>query len=146
MKAYLTWGIGYGSKVIAIKNARASAGIDKIKIKKLEKLEIEKCEIVEDKRFLQELKGEFAGIVLQNCKKGEVAAALVLSVTKDKIVIGHGKAGGAIKAERIANFEVKKIIEKQKLISKGIDYHLVASAPPVKNKYSCAIAALVLVK
>ncbi|MEM2874107.1 MAG: hypothetical protein QW063_01485 [Candidatus Nanoarchaeia archaeon] len=145
MKAYLTWGVGYGkSRELAEANAQADANLDKIKINKLKKLEIPRCKIIEDKKQLTKLKGNFFGIVLQNCQKGEVAAALVLGITADKIVIGHGKAGGAIKAERIANIEMRKVIEKQELKFEGINYHIVADAPAKKDIYSCAIVALVL--
>ena len=144
MKAYLTWGVGYGSKVLAMKNAQAAAGVDKIKIKKLESLQIPKCEVIEDKLALKKLKGEFSGIVLQNAQKGEVAAALLLEVTEDKIVIGHGKAGGLVKAERMAEAEIKKTLKEQNLKSEGINYHIAADAQPKKGEYSCAIVALVL--
>ena len=147
MKAYLTWGIGFGkSRELAEINAQADANLDKIKIGKLTKLEIPKCEIVEDKKQLARLKGNFSGIVLQNCKKGEVAASLVLGLAENKIIIGHGKAGGLVKAEREAEFEVKKAIREQKLILDGIDYHIAADAPAKKDTYGCAIVALILVE
>lgn len=147
MKAYLTWGVGQSkSKVLAMQNAQASASINKIKINKLDKLEIEKCDVIESKKELAKLRGEHFGIVLQNCAKGEVASALVVEVTEDKLVIGHGKAGGAIKAERLAQAEVKNTIQKEKLKTEGINYHIVANAQSAKDQYSCAIVALVLVK
>ncbi len=147
MKAYLTWGIGYGkSRELAEINAQADANLDKIKIGKLTKLEIPKCEVVENKKALLELKGSFFGIVLQNCKKGEVAASLVLGLTEEKIIIGHGKAGGLVKAEREAEFEVKKAIQEQKLALDGIDYHIAADAPAKKDTFGCAIVALILVE
>jgi hypothetical protein len=147
MRAYLTWGTGSSkSKVLAMRNAAASAGIDKIKIKKLDKLEIPVTTVTENKKVLAKLKGEFSGIVLQNCAKGEVASALVLEVTGDKIVIGHGKAGGAIKAERLAKAEVKSAVQKENLKSEGINYHIVADALSSKGEYSCAIVALVLIE
>ena len=146
MKAYLTYGVGHGSKVIAMQNAQADANINKIKINKLPKLEIPKCEVIEDKTELARLKGEFPGIVLQNCQKGEVAASLVLGVTESKIIIGHGKAGGLVKAERIAEFEVRQAIREQQLELDGIDYHIAADATSMKNQFSCAIVALVFVE
>ena len=146
MKAYLTWGVGYGSKVIAMKNAQTSAGIDKIKINKLPKLEIERCKIIENKKALSKIKGEHEGIVLQNCSKGQVAASLVLGLTEKQIIIGHGKAGGLIKAERIAEGKVKKIIKDKNLKIEGINYHIGAAIGPPKKTYGCAIVALVLVE
>jgi len=146
MKAYLTWGVGYGTKVIAMQNAQAAANIGNIKIKKLEKLEIPKCEVIESKKELGKLKGEHSGIVLQNCAKGEVAAALALAVADGKILIGHGKAGGLVKAERLADADMNKSMRDQKLTSEGINYHIAADAQPVKNQFSCAIVALVLVE
>ncbi len=147
VKSYLTWGIGYGkSRELAEINAQADANLDKIKIGKLTRLEIPKCEVVENKKALRELKGSFFGIVLQNCKKGEVAASLVLSVMGEKIIIGHGKAGGLVKAEREAEFEVKKAAKEQNLTSDGIDYHIAADAPAKKDTFGCAIVALILVE
>lgn len=146
MKAILTWGIGYGkSRELAETNAQLNARLDKIKIKKLLALETPKCEVIEDKKVLEKLKGEFPGIVLQNCQKGEVAASLVLGITEGKILIGHGKAGGLVKAERQAEFEVKKAIREQKLELEGLDYHISARAQPKKNEHSCAIVALIIV-
>jgi len=147
MKAYLTWGIGYGkSRELAEINSQRDANLDKIKIGKLTKLEIPKCEVVENKKVLTELKGSFFGIVLQNCKKGEVAASLVLNVTDEKIIIGHGKAGGLVKAEREAEFEVKKAVTEQNLNPEGIDYRISADAPAKKDTFGCAIVALILVE
>jgi len=143
MKAYLTWGVGFGKgKILAQTNAQLDASLDKIKIKKLEKLEIPKCEIIKNKKELAKLRGDFSGIVLQNCAKGEVAASLVLGLAEDKIIIGHGKAGSLAKAERIAEYEVKKAINEQ---SSGLDYHIASVAPSKKGEYGCAIVALVLV-
>ncbi len=144
MRAYLTWGIGYGKKVIAQKNAQMDANIDKIKIKKLPKLEIPVCEIVSNKRALKHLRGEFAGIVLQNCAKGEVAASLILGVTKGKIVIGHGKAGGLVKAEKFAEAEVNKVIREQNLKLEATYFRMSARAPSQKDKFGCTIVALIL--
>jgi len=147
MKAYLTWGTGASkSKVLAMRNAAAAAGISKIKIRRLDKLEIPLTDISENKAELGKLKGEHSGIVLQNCSKGEVASALVVEVTENKLVIGHGKAGGAIKAERLAQAEVKNAIQKVNLKSEGINYHIVADIKAPKDQFGCAIVALVLVK
>jgi pyruvoyl-dependent arginine decarboxylase (PvlArgDC) len=147
MKAYLTWGVGYSkSKVLAIENAKSAAGISKIKVSKLPNLEMPKCEVSESKRELSKLKGEHSGIVLQNCAKGEVAASLVLGVTEKKIAIGHGKAGGPIKAERLAVAEMESSMKGQNLKSEGINYHIAADIKAPKDNYGCAIVALVLVK
>ena len=147
MKAILTWGVGYGkSRELAEANAQLDANISKIKINKLPKLEIPKCEILENKHLLTKLKGNHSGIVLQNCKKGEVAVSLVLSVMTDKILIGHGKAGGLAKAEREAEFEIKKAIQAQELSPEGIDYHIAADATAKKDTFGCAIVALILVE
>ena len=102
MKSILTYGIGYGkSRELAEINAQLDARVDKIKIKKLDKLEIPRGDLVESKKELEKLKGEFSGIVLQNCAKSDVFSCLAFGITEDKIFIGKGKAAGN-KAEKEA--------------------------------------------
>lgn len=142
MKAYITYGTGYGKgRVLAEANAQLDACINKIKITKLDSLTIPKCEIVENKKELLKLTGEFSGIVLQNCAKSDVFSALVFGITEDTICIGKGKAAGG-KAEKGAVFEAKK--------AAGNDLEslqqIVAHAPYRKDMYGCAIVALVLIK
>ncbi|MFH0869068.1 MAG: pyruvoyl-dependent arginine decarboxylase [archaeon] len=142
MKAYITYGIGYGrGRVLAEANAQMDAGINKVKIVHLESLTIPRCEIVENKKELLKLTGEFTGIVLQNCAKSDVFSALAFGITEDAICIGKGKAAGG-KAEKEAIFEAKK--------AAGNDLEslqqIVAHAPYRKDEYCCAIVALVLVK
>ncbi|MEM4714113.1 MAG: hypothetical protein QXQ79_01040 [Candidatus Nanoarchaeia archaeon] len=145
MQAYLTWGIGFGKhKELAQINAQLDARLDKIKVEKLEKLEIPLCNVYENKKELENLKGNYKGIVLQNCAKGEVASALVLCFCENKIIIGHGKAGGAIKAENIAKFKAFKLLTDQKL-KENMEQRIIitAHAPPQKDTYGCAIVALI---
>ncbi|MGC8885012.1 MAG: hypothetical protein ACP5IJ_00150 [Candidatus Nanoarchaeia archaeon] len=143
MKIYLTWGVGYGkSKALAQTNAQLHAVLDKIKITKLEKLEVQASEVLEDKTELSKLKGSFPGIVLQNCAKGEVAAALFLCKVGDKIFIGHGKAGSLAKAYKKANYEVLQAAKDKNV---ELRWSIGAHAPPKKDTYGCAIVALVLV-
>ena len=60
MKAILTYGTGYGkSREMAEINAQLDARVDKIKIRKLDNLEIERCDLSENKKELSKLKGEF---------------------------------------------------------------------------------------
>lgn len=142
MKAFITWGIGYGKgRVLAEANAQLDASIDKVKIAKLEKLEIPRCEIIENKKELSNLKGDFAGIVLQNCAKSDVFSALAFGITEDTIFIGKGKAAGG-KAEKEAIFEAKKAAgDKLESLQQ-----IVAKTPYKKDMYGCAIVALVFVK
>ena len=142
MKAYITWGTGYGKgRVLAEANAQLDAGIDKIRILKLDKLEILRCEIVENKKELSKLKGDFTGIILQNCAKSDVFSALAFGITEDKIFIGKGKAAGG-KAEKEAIFEAKKAAgDKLESLQQ-----IVANAPYKKDQYGCAIVALVFLK
>ncbi|MBS3065139.1 MAG: hypothetical protein J4451_01425 [DPANN group archaeon] len=39
MKAYITWGVGYGPKILAQKNAQSDAHTEKIKFRRLESFE-----------------------------------------------------------------------------------------------------------
>ena len=56
MKALITYGIGYGkSRELAEANAQLDARVDKIKIKKLDKLEIPRCDLIESKKELAKL-------------------------------------------------------------------------------------------
>lgn len=142
MKAYMTWGIGYGkTREMAEINAQRDANLEKIRISKLDKLEIPRCEIVENKKELSNLKGDFSGIVLQNCAKSDVYSCLAFGLTEDKIFIGKGKAAGK-KAEEQAIYEAKK--------AAGADLEsiqqVMAFAPYKKDFYGCAIVTLVIVK
>ncbi len=142
MKAILTYGIGYGkSRELAEANAQLDANIDKIKIKKLEKLEIEKCDFITNKKELKKLKGDFKGIVLQNCAKSDVISVLAFGLTEDKIFIGKGKAAGN-KAEEQATYEAKKAAGD----SLESLQHIAARADYQKDRYGCAIVALILVE
>ena len=141
MKTFITYGIGYGkSREMAEINAQLDARVDKIKIKKLEKLEIPRCELVESKKELEKLKGDFSGIVLQNCAKSDVFSCLAFGVTEDKVFIGKGKAAGK-KAEEQAIYEAKKAAgDKLESLQQ-----ILAEAPYKKDQYGCAIVALILV-
>ncbi|MEM4247683.1 MAG: hypothetical protein QXH80_00260 [Candidatus Nanoarchaeia archaeon] len=142
MKAYLTWGIGYGkSRELAQINAQFDASLDRIKVAKLEKLEIPAGKIIEDKKELAKLKGNFKGIVLQNCAKSDVYSCLAFGITEDKIFVGKGKAAGN-KAEKQAMFEATKAAGDKLESTRQI----MAFAPYRKDQYGCAIVALVLVK
>jgi len=140
MKTFITYGIGYGkSREMAEINAQLDARIDKIKIKKLEKLEIPRGELVESKKELEKLKGDFSGIVLQNCAKSDVFSCLAFGITEDKVFIGKGKAAGK-KAEEQATYEAKKAAgDKLESLQQ-----ILAEAPYKKDQYGCAIVALVL--
>ena len=140
MKTFITYGIGYGkSREMAEINAQLDARIDKIKIKKLEKLEISRGELVESKKELEKLKGDFSGIVLQNCAKSDVFSCLAFGITEDKVFIGKGKAAGK-KAEEQATYEAKKAAgDKLESLQQ-----ILAEAPYKKDQYGCAIVALVL--
>ncbi len=142
MKALITYGIGYGkSRELAEANAQLDAGIDKIKIKRLDKLEIDRCDLIADKKEFKKLKGDFKGIVLQNCAKSDVISVLAFGITEDKIFIGKGKAAGK-KAEEQATYEAKKAAgEKLESLQ-----HISAKADYQKDKYGCAIVALILVE
>jgi len=134
-KYYLTWGIGYGSKLLAEKNALRNANISGIEITGLKKLEIPKVRLIDLKT---ELKGKASGIILKRCVKGAAAVSLVFGITEDKIYIGKGKAGSLQKAVRKANAEISK-----KLKLEGTQ-QLAASAEAQKGKYSCAVVALII--
>ena len=140
MKSILTYGIGYGkSREMAEINAQLDARVDKIKIKKLDKLEIPRGELVESKKELEKLKGDFSGIVLQNCAKSDVFSCLAFGITEDKVFIGKGKAAGK-KAEEQATYEAKKAAgDKLESLQQ-----ILAEAPYKKDQYGCAIVALVL--
>jgi hypothetical protein len=141
MDAYLTYGIGYGkSRELAEINAQSDANLGKIKVRKLDELKIQRVKIVENKKELAKLSGEFKGIVLQNCAKSNVYSCLAFGITEDKIFIGKGKAAGN-KAEKQAIFEAKKMAgdELESL------QQILAFAPYKKDEYGCAIVALVLV-
>ena len=142
MKAILTYGIGYGkSRELAEANAQLDARVDKIKIRKLESLEIPRCALTENKKELAKLKGEFHGIILQNCAKSDVISVLAFGITEDKIFIGKGKAAGK-KAEEQATYEAKRAagdtLESLQHIAARADYQ--------KDRYGCAIVALILVE
>jgi len=141
MKSILTYGIGYGkSREMAEINAQLDARVDKIKIKKLEKLEIPRCELIESKKELEKLKGDFSGIVLQNCAKSDVFSCLAFGITDDRVFIGKGKAAGK-KAEAQAIYEAKKAAgDKLESLQQ-----ILAEAPYKKDMYGCAIVALILV-
>lgn len=142
MKAYITYGIGYGKgRVLAEANAQFNAGINKIKIAKLDKLEIPRCEIIENKKEISNLRGDFKGIVLQNCAKSAVFSALAFGITADEIFIGKGKAAGG-KAEKEAVYEAKQAAGDRLESLQQI----VANTPYRKDMYGCAIVALVVVE
>ena len=142
MKALITYGIGYGkSRELAEANAQLDARVDKIKIKKLEKLEITRCDLIESKKELEKLKGEFPGIILQNCAKSDVISVLAFGITEDKIFIGKGKAAGK-KAEEQATYEAKKAAGD----SLESLQHIAARADYQKDRYGCAIVALIVVE
>ena|SRR3989344_3635456 len=142
MKSILTWGIGYGkSRELAEANAQLDARVDKIKIRKLDKLEIERCNLVENKKDLAKLNGELPGIILQNCAKSDVISVLAFGITEDKIFIGKGKAAGK-KAEEQATHEAKKAAGD----SLESLQHIAAKAEYKKDIYGCAIVALVVIK
>jgi len=145
MKIYLTWGIGYGSKPIAEKNAQLDASINHIETDKLDSLEIERAEVVQSKKELSKLKGKHKGIVLEKCIKGEAAVALALGFSEDKIYLGIGKASSANKALKEAIFEVEKIAREKKIEFEKVE-HLVADASAEKDSYSCAIVGLIINK
>src|SRR3989344_6035703 len=140
MKSIITYGIGYGkSREMAEINAQLDARVDKIKIKKLEKLEIPRCELVESKKELEKLKGDFSGIVLQNCAKSDVFSCLAFGITEDKDNIGNCKEPGK-KAEEQATYEAKKAAgDKLESLQQ-----ILAEAPYKKDQYGCAIVALIL--
>ena len=142
MKSYLTYGIGYGkSREMAEINAQLDARVDKIKIRKLDKLEVPRCDLVENKRELEKLKGEFSGIILQNCAKSDVFSCLSFGITEDKIFIGKGKAFGK-KAEEQATYEAKRAAgDKLESLQQ-----ILAGAPYKKDQYGCAIVALIIVE
>jgi len=141
MKSIITWGIGYGkTREMAEINAQLDARVDKIRIKKLERLEIPRCDLTENKKELEKLKGVFSGIVLQNCAKSDVFSCLAFGITEDKIFIGKGKAAGK-KAEEQATYEARKAAgDKMESLQQ-----ILAEAPYKKDMYGCAIVALVLV-
>ena len=144
MKAYMTWGIGYGkTREMAEINAQRDANLEKIRVSKLDKLEIPRYEIVDDRKFLMKLKGEFPGIVLQNCAKSEVASELIFAITEDKMFIGKGKSTSPLKARKLAHHEAEKAAGGE-----GIESFdgIAAIAPYRKDFYGCAIVALVIVK
>lgn len=142
MKSYLTYGIGYGkSREMAEINAQLDARVDKIKIRKLDKLEVPRCDLVENKRELEKLKGEFSGIILQNCAKSDVFSCLSFGITEDKIFIGKGKAAGK-KAEEQATYEAKRAAgDKLESLQQ-----ILAAAPYKKDQYGCAIVAFILIE
>lgn len=138
----MTWGTGYGkSREMAEINAQRDANLEKIRVGKMEKLAVDRIEIIEDKKALAKLTGDFTGIVLQNCAKSDVYSCLAFGLTEDKIFIGKGKAAGK-KAEEQAIYEAKK--------AAGADLEsvqqIMAFAPYKKEQYGCAIVALVLIK
>jgi len=135
-KYYLTWGVGYGSKLLAEKNALRKANISKVKIRGLDKLELPRGRFEELKK---ELDGEFKGILLKRCVKGETAVALSFGLTKDKIYIGKGRGGSLQKALRKAELELEKL--KVDFESKQ---QLAAHAEAQKGKFSCAVVALLI--
>jgi len=140
----MTWGIGYGkTRDMAEINAQRDANLEKIKVSKLEKFEIPKYEIVDDRKHLSKLNGDFPGVVLQNCAKSEVVSQLIFAVTEDKIFIGRGKSVSPIKAQRLAHYEAEKAAGKESVESFD---GLAAIAPYKKDQYGCAIVALVLVE
>jgi hypothetical protein len=142
MKAHITYGVGYGkSRELAQVNAQFDANLGKIKVAKLEKLEIPLYSIIEDKTELSKLKGDFKGIVLQNCAKSDVYSCLAFGITEDKIFIGKGKAAGN-KAEKQAISEAKKAAGHALESLRQI----MAYAPYKKDQYGCAIVALVLIE
>src|SRR3990167_2912477 len=112
MIAYLTWGVGYGPKILAQKNAQSDAHTEKIKFRRLESFEIPKCEFIESKKEVSNLNGEFEGLVLNNCSKAEVAVAIGFGFIGDKMLIGKGR-----------NAELE-----------GIKF-LAATAPKIKDKF-----------
>jgi len=138
-KYYLTWGVGYGSKLLAEKNALRNANISTIKLKGLDKLEIPKAKFVDDRTAIKKIKGETKGIILKRCVKGEAAVALVFGITADKVYISKGRAGSLQKAINKANYELKKL---------NIDFEgtqqIAASAEAQKGRYSCAVVALLI--
>lgn len=143
-KCYLTWGVGYGKKVIAQKNAQMDANIDKIKINKLPKLEVPRCKIISDRKKLARKKGDFSGIVLQNCAKSPVVSYLSFGITEDKIIIGRSKTAGIRKAEKQATYDAKKSAEKQNLKIESVQHIAATAKPKKKGEYACAIVALIL--
>ncbi|MBD3262848.1 hypothetical protein GF374_00530 [Candidatus Woesearchaeota archaeon] len=135
-KYYFTWGVGYGSKILAEKNALRNAKISSVDLTGLKKLEVPKGNVVELKK---QLKGKAKGIVLKKCVKGEAAVALFLGITADKIYIGKGMGRSLQKAVKKAESELKK---------KKIDFEgtqeIASSAEAKKGEYSCAVVALLI--
>ena len=139
VKYYLTWGIGYGSKLTAEKNALYDANISSLKIKGLDKLEIPIEKFIENKEEVEKLKGGVSGIVLKKCIKGEIGVALAFGITSEKIFIGKGKAGSLKKAIGKAVYDVRKLnIEFERI------QDLAANAEAKKGEYSCAVVALII--
>jgi hypothetical protein len=143
MKAYITWGVGYGPKILAQKNAQSDAHTEKIKFRRLESFEIPKCEFIESKKELYQLKGEFEGLVLNNCSKAEVAVAIGFGFVGDKILIGKGKGGTISGAEKRALAEINYMAKERNVELEGIKF-LATAAPKIKDKFGCAVVALVL--
>lgn len=135
-KYYLTWGVGFGSKLLAEKNALRSAKISNVKLKGLDKLELPKGTFTELKK---KLKGNYKGIILKRCVKGETAAALVFGISSNKIYIGKGKAGSLQKAIKKAENELKKLNKDFESTQQ-----LAAFAEAKKGQYSCAVVALII--
>lgn len=135
-KYYLTWGVGYGSKLLAEKNALRNAKISNVELIGLKKLELPKGRLIELKK---EIKGKASGIVLKRCVKGEAAVALVFGITADKVYIGKGKAGSLQKAIKKAEYELKKLKKE----FEGTQ-QIAASAEAQKGTYSCAVVALLI--
>ena len=138
----MTWGIGYGkTRDMAEINAQRDANLEKIRVNKMDKLVVDRIEIIEDKKAIAKLSGDFTGIVLQNCAKSDVYSCLAFGLTEDKIFIGKGKAAGK-KAEEQATYEAKR--------GAGADLEsiqqIMAFTPYKKDFYGCAIVALVIVK
>lgn len=133
-KYYLTWGVGYGSKLLAEKNALRNAKISQVKLEGLKKLELPKAKFVELKK---EISRKAKGIILKRCVKGEAAVALVFGIAEAKIYIGKGKAGSLQKAIKKAEYEIKN----KKLIG---TQQIAASAEAQKKQYSCAVVALII--
>ena len=143
MKAYITWGVGYGPKILAQKNAQSDAHTEKIKFRRLESFEIPKCEFIESKKELYQLNGEFEGLVLNNCSKAEVAVAIGFGFIGDKMLIGKGKGGTISGAEKRALAEINYMAKERNAELGGIKF-LAAAAPKIKDKFGCAVVALVL--
>ena len=143
MIAYLTWGVGYGPKILAQKNAQSDAHTEKIKFRRLESFEIPKCEFIESKKELSNLKGEFEGLVLNNCSKADVAVAICFGFFGDKMLIGKGKGGTISGAEKRALGEINYMARERKIELDGVKF-LAAAAPKIKDKFGCAVVALVL--